>query len=209
LAWGKIIDFLISYAKERDEPVKDVRVGLNWTCVLSKNLGVAMTYKIGWEIKDAGRLDEMTTGELAELLKSWNLVEASVGLASINSTIDVKTEKTGNGLEIGLKMSKGKRVIMIGKFPGYTRFKGIAKEFYVLELNPNLIDLNDGILPSTASEELLERSDIVIMTATTIINKSVDRLLELAKNVFVIMVGPSTPMIEELLDFGIDCNAST
>jgi len=204
LAWGKIIDFLISYAKERDEPVKDVRVGLNWTCVLSKNLGVAMTYKIGWEIKDAGRLDEMTTGELAELLKSWNLVEASVGLASINSTIDVKTEKTGNGLEIGLKMSKGKRVIMIGKFPGYTRFKGIAKEFYVLELNPNLIDLNDGILPSTASEELLERSDIVIMTATTIINKSVDRLLELAKNVFVIMVGPSTPMIEELLDFGID-----
>jgi hypothetical protein len=84
LAWGKIIDFLISYAKERDEPVKDVRVGLNWTCVLSKNLGVTMTYKIGWEIKDAGRLDEMTTGELAELLKSWNLVEASVGLASIN-----------------------------------------------------------------------------------------------------------------------------
>jgi hypothetical protein len=28
-------------------------------------------YKIGWEIKDVGRLDEMTTGELAELLKSW------------------------------------------------------------------------------------------------------------------------------------------
>jgi uncharacterized protein (DUF4213/DUF364 family) len=98
-------------------------------------------------------------------------------------------------------MSKG-RVIMIGKFPGYTRFKGIAKEFYVLELNPNLIDLNDGILPSTASEELLEeRSDIVIMTTTTI---TVDRLLELAKNAFVIMVGPSTPMIEELLDFGIN-----
>ena len=68
-------------------------------------------------------------------------------------TIGVKTEKTGSGLEIGLKMSKGKRVIMIGKFPGYTRFKGIAKEFYSLELHPNLIDLNDGILPSTASEE--------------------------------------------------------
>jgi hypothetical protein len=64
---------LISYAKGRDEPVKVVRVGLNWTCVLSNNLGVAM-YKIGWGIKGAGRLDEMTTGELAELLKSWNLV---------------------------------------------------------------------------------------------------------------------------------------
>ena len=48
-------------------------MGLNWTCVLSNNLGVVM-YKIGWGIKDAERLDEMTTGELAELLKSWNLV---------------------------------------------------------------------------------------------------------------------------------------
>jgi hypothetical protein len=36
------------------------------------------------------------------------------------------------------------------------------------------------------------------MTATTI---TVDRLIELAKNA---LVGPSTPMIEELLDFGID-----
>ena len=80
---------MISYAKGRDEPIKDVRVGLNWTCVLSNNLGVAM-YNIGWEIKDAGRLDEMTTGEVADLLKSWNLVEASVGLASINSTIGIK-----------------------------------------------------------------------------------------------------------------------
>ena len=62
---------MISYAKGRDEPVKGVRVGLNWTCVLSnKNLGVAM-YKMGWGIKGAGRLDEMATGELAELLKSW------------------------------------------------------------------------------------------------------------------------------------------
>jgi uncharacterized protein (DUF4213/DUF364 family) len=39
------------------------------------------------------------------------------------------------------------------------------------------------------------------MTVTTI---TVGRLIELAKNAFVIMVGPSTPMIEELLDFCID-----
>jgi hypothetical protein len=30
-------------------------------------------YNIGWGIRDAGMLDEMITGELAELLKSWNL----------------------------------------------------------------------------------------------------------------------------------------
>ena len=35
-------------------------------------------------------------------------------------------------------MSKGKRVIMIGKFPGYTRFKGIAKEFLCTGIKPEL-----------------------------------------------------------------------
>ena len=48
-------------------------------------------------------------------------------LSKYKLTIGVKTEKTGDGLEIGLKMSR--RVIMIGKFPGYARFKGIVKEF--------------------------------------------------------------------------------
>jgi hypothetical protein len=73
-----------------------------------------------------------------------------------------KSRENGGRVRNRLKMSKGKRVIVIGNFPGYTRFKGIAKEFYVLELNPNLIDLNDGILPSTASEELLERREVIL-----------------------------------------------
>jgi hypothetical protein len=56
------------------------------------------------------------------------VVEASVGLASINSTIGVKTEKTGNGLEIGLKMSKG-RVITIGKFRVIHVLKVLLRSF--------------------------------------------------------------------------------
>ena len=199
----KIIDFLISYAKERDYKVENVTVGLNWTCVLSKNCGMAMTYKIGKEIKNAGRLEELTTSQLAEYLKSWNLLEASVGLAAINSVIDppANAKKGINGLDIGLEVGKGKKIVMIGKFPNIEKFKKVAREFTVLELDPSLIDPDEGVLPSTASESVIEDADVLIMTATTIINKSVDRLVELGKKAYKILVGPSTPMIEDLLEY--------
>jgi len=199
----KIIDFLISYARERDYKVKNVTVGLNWTCVLSKNLGMAMTYKIGREVKDASRLEEMTTSQLANYLKSWNLLESSIGLAAINSVVDPPgNAKRGiSGLEIGAEVGKGKKVVMIGKFPDLEKFKKQAREFIVLELDPNLINPEEGILPSTASESVIEDADVLVITATTIINKSVDRLVELGKKAFKILVGPSTPMIKDLLEY--------
>ncbi|ARM75284.1 Rossmann-like domain-containing protein [Acidianus manzaensis] len=199
----KLTDFLVSYAKEKDYEVKNVTIGLNWTCVLSKNCGIALTYKLPLigEVPNGGNLESFTTGQLAELLYSWNLLEASVGLASINSTIDPSWNFKGNGLEFVLEIAKGKRVVMIGKFPGIEEFKKICSSFIVLELNPYLINPYENILPSTASESVIENSDILIVTSSTIINKSIDRLLELAKKAYKILVGPSTPMSKELLEY--------
>lgn len=197
------MDYLVSYAKERDYKVENVTVGLEWTCVLSKYCGMAMTYHMGKEIRNAGRLDEITTGQLAEYLYSWNLVEASVGLASINSVIDPpqNVERGVNGLDLALEVGKGKKVVMIGKFPGTEKFKKVTSKFIVLELNPHLIDPDEGVLPATASESVVGDADVLIITATTIINKSVDRLLELGKKAYKILVGPSTPMLKDLLDY--------
>lgn len=199
----RIIDYLVSLAKERGYEVKNVTVGLNWTCVLSKNCGMALTYKLPLVegISLAGELENYTTGKLAELLYSWNLLEASVGLASINSVIDPSWNYKGNGLDFILEMSKGKKVVMIGKFPHVEKFKEVAREFIILELNPYLIDPSNNILPSTASELVIEDADVLIITSSTIINKSVDRLIQLGKKAYKILVGPSTPMSKDLLDF--------
>ena len=199
----KIVDFLISYAKERDYKVENVTVGINWTCVLSKHCGMAMTYKIGKEIKNAGRLEELTTGQLAEYLKSWNLLEASVGLAAINSVTDppVNAKSGINPLDVGLENAKGKKVIMIGKFSHAEKLKKIAREFFVLELDPNLINPEEGILPATASESVIEGADMLIITASAIINKSIDRLVELGRKAYKILLGVSTPMIKDLLEY--------
>ena len=42
------------------------------------------------------------------------------------------------------------------------------------------------------------------MTGTTIINKTLPRLLELSSNAVKVLVGPSTPLTDVLHDFGID-----
>jgi uncharacterized protein (DUF4213/DUF364 family) len=46
--------------------------------------------------------------------------------------------------------------------------------------------------------------DVVIMTATTLINKTMPRLLELSRNARVVVAGPSTPLHPLMFDHGID-----
>jgi hypothetical protein len=136
-----------------------------------------MSYNTGNEdldVKGFGYLEEKRVGELAEYLRSWNLLEASVGLAAINSVIEPKGNTEANGLDVALEIGKRKKIVMIGKFPGLQKFKEVAKEFIVLELNPFLIDPSQGILPSIAAETVIEDAQVVIITATTIINKSID-----------------------------------
>ncbi|MEJ2779410.1 DUF364 domain-containing protein [Stygiolobus sp. CP850M] len=68
-----------------------------------------------------------------------------------------------------------------------------------------MIDSSQGILLSTAAETVIEDVQVVIITATTIINKSIYRLLELSRraNAYVILIGPSTPMLDLMFDFGV------
>ena len=200
----KLIDELISLTPE--EEVMDLAVGVGWTAVLSKYAGMAMTLKSDEEPRDIERLHEMNTRELAKLLRSWNFLEASIGLAAINSTIPPpENYRVVNALDLALKESEGKTVTMVGYFPGYVeKFRERAKRFYVLELNQCFLSSNSNVLFTFAAEEVIPESDIVVMTATTIINKSVERLLQLASSAKVYLLGPSTPMTEVLFDYGVD-----
>lgn len=205
---SRVVESLISFAKENDTKVSDIGIGIGWTYVLSRYCGLALTYPSERsEIRDMGKLDEKTVGELSEYLRSWNLLEATVGLASVNSLIYPSGEREGSGLDLALEVGKGKKIVMIGKFPRIDQFKKVAKEFIVLELNPFLIDSSNNIYLSTASDFFIPEADVVIITASAIINKSIDRLLELSKNAYTILVGPSTPMLDLLFDFGIDALA--
>ena len=202
-----LIEDLIESVKKNDCEVKDVRVGVSWTGVWSKYCGLSKTYGIpvphGNYTRDFGELIGKSSLELAKYVYSWNFIEASIGVAAINSMIDPKGKKS-NALEFVIEKSKGKRVVMVGRFPKEEEVRKAAKDFKILELDQYKINPALGILPATASEYVIPQSDIAVITGSTLINKSLERLLSLSKESYTIVLGPSTPMSEVLFDYGAD-----
>ena len=199
-----------------DIAVDNITVGLNWTAVTAGDYcGTAMTVQ---EQQDYDmELLESRRGQplkyLASLSKSWNFTEAAVGAAAINAYFNnEKTwkqsvpEKTPwkiigseNAFNAYGQEVLGKKVAVIGHFRRLESFLTGAKSVSVLERRPKGDDY-----PDTACEYILPEQDFVFITGTTLVNKTLPRLLELSKNAKVILVGPTTPMTPVLFHYGVD-----
>ncbi|AGL03095.1 DUF364 domain-containing protein [Desulfoscipio gibsoniae] len=211
----KIYDELIE-SVPRDLMVSDCCVGLHWILVKSKTTGVAMTPKEGCGLSSmAGDIVGMSVRELAGYIKSWNNLEAAVALAAINSAINTKEQvermtkcsvtnhQQTNAFTYYSNLLSGKKVAVIGRFPDLDQLKNIC-EISVLERRPGPDDF-----PDPACEFLLPQQDYVFITATTLINKTLPRLLQLAGKSKVILVGPSTPLTPRLFAYGISALAGS
>lgn len=205
----KILDDLLEAAGDGSAQAKDVRVGISWTGVYGKYCGVAKTYGIPFKhgnyTRDMGRLTEKTTRELAEYARSWNMVEASIGVAAVNSMIKPRGTAGVNALDRVMEMGKNKKIIMVGQFPMIDEIRAISKELWVLEADPSLINPKEGVITEEAAEYLIPDSDIVIITGSTLVNKSLERFLRLSKaaKAYTILMGPSTPMCDVMFDYGV------
>ena len=205
-----LLNDLISSVENENILAEDVRVGPSWTGVKGRYGGVCKTYGIpvphGNYTSDLGKLNEKSTLELVEYARSWNFVEASIGVAALNSMVKVKGKTGVNALDLIIEMGENKRITMIGKFPRIEEIKSIAKKLWVLEMNPNLLDPKNGIISESALEYVIPDSDIVIVTGSTLINKTMERILELCRlaDAYTIIMGPSTTMSDVLFDYGAD-----
>jgi len=154
-------------------------------------------------LKGSGELTKKSALELAEYAKSWNLTEASLGVAAINSLIEPQgVYKDINIFDFIYNKfyNRKNKIAIIGHFLD-KKIDILRKigDVFIIEKNPQ-----EGDLPDTAAEYILLESDIVVITGTTIINKSIERLLQLSKNAFTVVVGPTTPMSDVLFDYGAD-----
>ncbi len=72
-------------------------------------------------MRDVGNLTQKTALELAEYARSESLLEASIGMATINSLIDFDESNCveKNAFEIILEKGTGKNVAIVGHFPGF------------------------------------------------------------------------------------------
>lgn len=196
----RLIEDLLQSVAHLNCPVKRVCVGLHWTVVESKYTGMAHTYKTNnkVELESSGHLSDKSALELAARLRSWTPLEASLGVAALNSLIE-PAGKPGNVFEHVLEQAEGKTITVIGRFPANDRFTQIARHVHFLEIEPQ-----KGELPAYACEEVIPESDLVVITATALINKTLPRLLELAQEATTVVLGPSTPMNDVLFHHGAD-----
>ena len=77
--------------------------------------------------------------------------------------------------------------------------QGESGQAHFLEMEPEGREL-----PPYACEQVMPGSDLAVISATTLINKTLPRLLELGRAATAIVLGPSTPMNRVLLDHGAD-----
>jgi uncharacterized protein (DUF4213/DUF364 family) len=211
----KTIEKLLA-SLETDAPVRQILVGAFWTAVVvdtdPPRCGLASTLRAEtggpWPpVVDAGRLMERSGRELAGLLRSDRILEASIGMAAYNALLQVNdgplTEV--NAADIVLEHGTGKRIAIVGHFPFIDRAREEAAECWVLELRPG-----PGELPADQADVILPQADVVALTGTSLLNHTFDDLRALCRpDAFVLLLGPSVPMTPTLFDLGIDALSGT
>lgn len=188
-----------------DSEIKKMIVGAHWTAMVSRNCGLSSTFHDPPPhrvVTDAGNLLQKSARKLALYSMSDIQLEASIGMAALNSLIEINMDKCVemNALEVLEENGRGKNVAVVGHFPFVPKLKKTAGRLWVLELNPQKGDLN-----ADEAENILPGADVVCITGTSFINHSVEHLLNLCgKESFVMMVGATTPMSPVLFDYGVD-----
>lgn len=87
------------------------------------------------QVRDVGRLHQKSARELAEYARSNRLLEASLGMAAINSLIEIDEDKCEpvNAVDIIAEQGNGKTIGVIGYFPFILALKKIAGKLWVFE----------------------------------------------------------------------------
>lgn len=195
----------------RDAPVQQVLVGAFWTAVMldtdPPRCGLASTLRAeghgsGPPVVEAGRLEQRTGRELAEGLRSPRILEASIGMAALNALIDVDPEVCTevNAAEVIVERGAGRRVAIVGHFPFVERVRAAAEVCWVVEKRPR-----PGDVPADRAAETLPQADVVALTGTSLLNHTYDDLVSLCRpDAFVLVLGPSTPLLPLLLRDGVD-----
>jgi len=193
---------------EKDTPVKEVRKGLYWTAVVSDHCGLASTM-----IKDICTEDDKedvippsfagkSALEIAKRIFSDDISDVSLALAAINSLINIDESRCAemNAEEFLVDHGAGKNVSIIGHFPFTERLRNVTNNLWVIEKHRKPGDIGEN-----EAEKFLPQSDIIAISSTTLINHTLQSLLELCPGQSIkMLLGPTTPMTDTLFDFGID-----
>lgn len=208
----KMLDALLS-SLNTEAAVRDIRQGPFQTAALTRNCGLASTphdpgpHHSRFAVNEAGLLLEKSARELAGLARSESLHEAAIGMATINSLIEIDETRCieVNAGDLIAEKGRGKRVAIVGHFPFVSKLRETVKDLWVIEKNPH-----EGDYPDDEAQNFLPKADVVGITGMAFTNHTIEDLLELCNpGAYVIVLGDTSPLSPVLFDFGIDAISGT
>jgi uncharacterized protein (DUF4213/DUF364 family) len=208
----KILDDLVA-TLDFGIAVKEVRQGVFHTGVLTRYCGLAATLprdalrQTPPLVNEPGLLVDKSTQELASLAYSESILEAAIGMATINSLlkVDVDTCIEMNAAELILEKGRGRNIAIVGHFPFIPRIREHVKKLWVIEKNPREDDVG-----AEEADNLIPLADVVAITGTAFTNHTIEHLLDLCnKKAFVLILGDTAPLSPVLFDYGLDAISGT
>jgi hypothetical protein len=192
----------------RKTAIKDVRIGLTYTAVLLENdqAGVALTFHEGVRrgcdiftglLPLAGR----KASELLPLLDSAYTIEMAVALATANALANTMRESLLEGdIMDHIQIIPEDTVGMVGySAPLVHRLKKKTSSILIFEQNKQQLEQNQGdLLPEEDAYRLLPQCQVAIITSTSILNHTVDNILDAARSCRdIALLGASTPLLPD------------
>jgi uncharacterized protein (DUF4213/DUF364 family) len=196
-----------------DAPVVDIRQGPFQTAVVTRRCGLASTphdpgpHHDKSPVKRPGSLLELDASQLAHMALSSSQQEAAIGMAAVNSLVDVDESVCVelNAADLIARKGEHKKVAIIGHFPFIPKLRPVVKELWVIEKNPQ-----EGDFPESDASGYLPSADVVGITGTAFTNHTIGPLLELCNpDAFVVVLGGTAPLSSVLFDFGINAVSGT
>jgi len=208
----KILDDVVS-TLNMEPKVRDIRQGLFHTGVLTDRCGLAATLprdalrQENPSGREPGELLNKSTSDLIRMAYSDIITEAAIGMATINSLLEVDESRYLN-LNAGnliAERGKGKKVAIVGHFPFIPDLRKVVKELWVIEKNPR-----EGDATEAEASAFIPQADVVGITGTSFTNHTLEQLLELCNpDAYVVILGDTAPLSPILFDYGIDAVSGT
>jgi uncharacterized protein len=182
--------------------VCDLRLGLGYTAILLDDgrCGLAYTFRDAAQegccvIREAGTIAGRQAAELAGWAKSSEPITAAVGLATINALADPPATAVESDLLTSLAVGPDDVIGVVGYFgPLIEPLRSRSRQLHVFERRPE-----EGALPEAEAKALLPQCHVVILSATTLLNRTIDDLLSHCRTAReVSLLGPSTPFVPEV-----------
>jgi uncharacterized protein (DUF4213/DUF364 family) len=180
--------------------VKDYAMGIGLCAVVLSDgrSGVAYTAReaIPWGCSLYDELPKVgaPAEEFIDMLDSKDVLLCALGMATINACINQGNFENAD-ITKEINITKSDVVGMIGDFtPMVDAIKASAKELYIFEK-----EKIPGTIPTEKIPEFLPKCDILMISATTLLNRTFDSIIQHAKTDRIYMLGPSTPICPKAL----------